>query len=405
MGAMYFESHPIVGILSVLVMLAGTFMVLLAPRLSRLPTGSYRRLALSYFLITRVGLFLAIFVIIGHPAGCDKHYWSLHGTSALDGLLPYIDYPSEYGPLFCYLLAPAFLWLNDILAPVVVFIFFDFLTFLFLHRVTGDWDADRRIASIYLLTPISWFVVVRYGQDESIAAFFLVLLMVLARRGRDSSVSVAAGIGAAATKVLFIPLALPILLARPRRFRVLLIAGAVLGAFYLPFAIRGGNIIEWLPPGGYHGGISLWAFSPSVLVDLGWRATLGSALLIISALVLVTVKGRTMGVVNSVLLVFSALMLASPKAWPWYALLALPLLSMRVAGSAHQREIAFFSVYGFCIVFYFFAVTATKEFNFLPSPALRYMTLGYLAAYHLFLFVTSIRSLAGGRLVPGKEPR
>lgn len=71
---LYFESHPVIGYLSILVMALGAVLVLYTPRINRLFATHHRYFAGGYFLVSRVGLLLFIFVVIGYPAGGDKGY-------------------------------------------------------------------------------------------------------------------------------------------------------------------------------------------------------------------------------------------------------------------------------------------------------------------------------------------
>ncbi|MCK4547921.1 MAG: hypothetical protein KAW17_10825 [Candidatus Eisenbacteria sp.] len=389
---MYFDSHPVIGLLSVLVMLLGSCLVLAAPLVNRMFARSHALFAALFFLLTRVGFFVIIFIVIGYPAGPDKAAWKTHGTSALEGLLPYVDYPSAYGPFFSYLLAPAFLFLHPYVAPVVVFILFDFLTFVFLHRVGENPEFNRKVATLYLITPLSWFVVVRYGQDEAIGAFFVVLMLILAGQRRENVLPLLAGFAVAFTKVLFFLPALPILLNRTGRLRACLIAAGVAVGCYLPFEVLGGDVFQWRPRVGSFGGPSIWSVFWLIGMAHWWLASIVFVALLASLVGLVVLRVQRMGVVNSVLLLYSGFMLTSPKAQFPYVLLVLPFLCIRVASSERRAELVFLSIYSFLMVFCFYIVRSVRWQPFSLPWLLAICTVLLITAYHSFLLVATLRS-------------
>jgi hypothetical protein len=390
-----------VGLAPVLVILAGSALVAVLPRIDRILSRSYVLGSAGFFILTRIVLLVIIMQVSGRATGPDNVCWVLHGQSALAGRIPYVDYHSEYGPAFAYMLVPAFRFLSASIAPAAAFILFDLFTFVLLHWVRVDRVFSRKVATLYLITPISWLMVVRFGQDESIGAFFVVLILILARKGPQVLLPIVAAAATACTKVLFLLPALPVILNSERPVRAVLIMFLAVVVFFAPFLLMGGGIFKWTPPEGQFAGPSIWqalSFRPS-LGDYGVRASLAygriahAVSIVTCALLvaLVVVRGRRLGIVNGVLVLFAGLMLTTAKAWPHYALLVLPLLCLRVRSFGGRREGLFFAFYGFLLLTYFP--------NWVGLSA-EVLTAKWLAAHasviaivgcHIYLLVTSIR--------------
>lgn len=404
----YFVTRPWIGLLSTLLMLLGAAAVLAAPAVRRKAGRAYVPLAAAVYLATRIGLLLAILRVLGRPSGPDKLYWAAVGSSALKGLLPYIDFRCVQGPLFPYLLAPAFLFFDALLAPIVVFILFDLLAFLALHWVAEDVDTSRQVAVLYLVTPLSWFMVVRYGQDEGIAAFFAVLLLILARTRRDWLVGLVAGLATAATKVLLVITVVPILMQGQHRARALVVAATVLLSCYLPFLSMGADTVQWRPAPHDFYGPNVWA-AFGLGRKVPWPVVMAASNAVGGILgLLVLWRARRMGVVNAVLLLYSGLMLTIPKAGEPYGLFVLPFLCLRVAQSGKRSELAFFSVYSFFMVFNYDILSIGHH----PLWSLPWFasagTSVAIVAYNAYLLVTSLRAAwaredaAGASAGPGR---
>jgi len=362
-GSEYFQTNQLIGYLSVLVMMLGALTVLAAPRFSRLSTRWYLALVATFFLITRVGLLVIIGYLLDHGGGPDKDYWALHGESALKGLLPFVDYESGQGPLFSYLIAPAFLLFDKFVAPVIVFIVFDLLTFIFLHWLPESRSVARGIASLYLLSPISWFLVVRYGQDESIGAFLIVLLQILLKRGRENLIPILAGLG------------------------------IILVVTYLPFVGLGGDLLNWIPSSRQWRGPSIWQ-ALGISADTYWQMAIVVFLAVTAILTaLVVFRTRRLGITGGILLLYSGMMITSPKAWYCYALLVLPQLCMRVTKDARKQELILFSAYSFALIFYAYICPGLQHQTVSAQHLLARGTVVFIFGYHCYLLVSCLRPL------------
>lgn len=357
MESWYPAGDPAVPALMLLGLLAGSCLPLVLLRLNRAraPTPTRNAALAVVALTTRFGFLLVILTVLGRAAGPDKAAWALHGTGALEGLLPYLDYPSVYGPFFSYVLAPGCRLLGPAAGPVVTFIVFDLLTVFLLLRATSDRELNWRAAWLYAASPLSWYFVVRLGQDEAIGAFFVVVLLLAARAKRDWILAVTAGLAAAVTKVLFLLAAFPVAFARRHRLRNCILAPVVLAACCLPFALAGGNVMQWAERLNRYGGPSRWYFTgPSlwqVLRDFGAEPdrllTLVVFLLAMSSIVVfVCVRGHRAGVVPSAVMIYAGYMLTAPGVACDHQLLFLPFLCLWIGRSRKRHDLALFSVYG-----------------------------------------------------------
>lgn len=401
-GSEYLQSHPVLEVASILVMLAGAVLVLAAGRINFGSTRSYVVGSISFFVITRIVLLIVVVKLAGHATGPDSMRWTLYGQAVLEGRLPYVDFPNPYGPLLPYLLSAAFLFLGRAVAPVVVFVVFDALTFGALHLVTRDRLLNRKVATLYLVAPVSWLMVVRFGQDEAIGSFFVVVMLILVRKGRNILLPLAGALGVACTKVLFLLPVLPIISRSTRPARAVPILALALSACYLPFWVLGGDVFAWAPRVGQFGGPSIWQ-AATLRPDLNlmgvvasltyWRvANTISIAAVIGLAVYFVARARRVGIVNGVLLLYSGLMLTTTEAWPHYALLVLPLLCLRVASSARQREVVFLAGYSFLMVFYFYIWVGLSAEVLSIRWLAAHATVVAAVLCHCYLLSTSLRA-------------
>lgn len=374
------------------VMVFGAALVLCAPWIVRAFKRRYWLFVAGAFAILRVGPLVLIHLVLRHPSGPDKLAWALHGKSALRGLLPYLDYRSEYCPLFSYVIAPFFLIFNEQMAPVVAFLFFDLLAILVLLRLERRLALGRLVTTLYLLSPISWFMIVRYGQDEVIGAFFVGLMLMLSLTWSGAALGLLAGIGTVATKLLFLVPAFPILLSARRRVWGFVTAGAVILLCYAPFLNLGSGLIQWAPRRGSWIGASPWMAAGADSGTLWLAAQVISMTVMCALAVVVALRINRLGPVNAGIVLYSGLMLVSPRVWYTYALLILPLLCIRVARSRSRRELVLFALYGLVAVAHFSAYRLWRSgVHSGPNPVVRLVSLAG-AAYHCYLLVTSLRS-------------
>jgi hypothetical protein len=174
------------------------------------------------FLVTRVGAHLVVFHVFRY-AGCDDllRVWAPMGRAVLAGSDPGAYADNFYGPLFpCFAaigLAPS----GGRYAPGadLAFVAADAATLWLVGRAARrrlPETTSRRLVLAVALSPLLWLGVTALSQDEALSAFFLLLVLDFADRGRGLAAAATAALGALCTKALFPLWALPVLLASSR---------------------------------------------------------------------------------------------------------------------------------------------------------------------------------------------
>jgi len=236
MGTDYFRLHPWIGLLSNLPVLAGVAaMLLLALPIFRRRLAEHPVVFIGgLFVVTRL-LFLALVVgTLGHVSLDLTTYFETQGRAVLSGALPYRDFACSYAPLFPCVVAPAVMTPWPVLAIFLTFIAFDLAAVVAVAKGADDADEGMRAAWLYTAAPISWYFLVRYGQDEALAAALLAWAAVFLRNGGERTAGFVLGLGFALTKFTF-GLAVPPfgLAARSRRQFVLAVAVPIVVVFGL----------------------------------------------------------------------------------------------------------------------------------------------------------------------------
>jgi len=141
------------------------------------------------------------------------------GHAILKGKIPFKDDSGLWSThlfLFPYLLSLSYiLFANIYFAPVILFILFDFGTLLLVQRVF-----DKRLALLYTVLPISWFVTVFLYQEEVILSFFLLLTYYFIKNNKELHSSLSFTLGGLLTKVHFLLFGFPIFLLLTRRAKI-----------------------------------------------------------------------------------------------------------------------------------------------------------------------------------------
>jgi hypothetical protein len=201
-------------------------------RLRTLTRTSFDRTITLAFVISRLAVFIGIFLVLRiAPRGdIPAFYWG-ESNAVLAHLLPYRDFLSSYAPLHPYLDAVAILIWHSPLAIILLAICaeaFVLPLWLSVGRVFLN-ERDVRSASLlYLTSVISLHFVAIDGQDNVIIALSLVLALFFIHRSRFFASGAAVGI--AFTTVKFLPLLyMPIFVTLvPRRWRWLAGAAAII---------------------------------------------------------------------------------------------------------------------------------------------------------------------------------
>jgi hypothetical protein len=352
MGTEYFRLHPWIGLLSNAPVLlgAGLMLLLLCARFRAVLDRRPAALLIPLFLATRV-VFLGLVVgLLGHVSLDLTTYFEAQGQAVLEGKLPYRDFGSSYAPLFPFLIAPALLTPWPVVAIFLFFVVCDALTLLLLARHSGpDTPHERgvalRAAWLYAAAPVTWYFLVRYGQDEALSALILVAAFTLAARRRETAAALLLGLGFCATKFTFGIFMVPFWLASRRR-------GTFLAAAALPVVVVFGAALV--------AGLPVWRPLLGETVELGfgpsvWRLpvlftplVLGRWAGVVLALALLglwgwmstrTPRPDTSHVPALLILTGGVFLLLSPKVLPMYVTPFWPFVALWLARNGTRRDI------------------------------------------------------------------
>lgn len=325
------SSPPVLGALVLL--------LLLHPGVRRRLEAHYPLLIVLGFIVTRIGMYLLVYVIMGYkgesgdiqsPAGG----WFISGTSVLAGQIPYRDFFSNYSVLFSYLMSLPYMISKDPTSVVLLFIAFDVACLFLLRRVVADFlgkAAAFNAVLIYTFTPLSWFICVRYAQDEIVFAFFALLAIHLWQRKSYDLSALVLGLGFCFTKFMFGLVMLPFLFIGPFILRRAAIMALVVVGVNLPFALAGANVFSPITNQvGSLNGRGIWqtfnCFFPNTLTPMllnDVASVLILAALGVSAWAIIRRKINPSD--GSLVFLLWAIAL-SPKTYPFYMLSYLPML-------------------------------------------------------------------------------
>jgi hypothetical protein len=341
MGTEYFRLHPVIGILSNAPVVAGALalLLLLSPaferRLERAPAAWIG----GAFLLTRVAFLLFVVVQMRHVSLDLGTYFETQGWAVLHGGVPYRDFGSSYAPLFPYLMALPSL----VRGPLPFFVFFaacDLVALLAVMRATKP--SAARAGWIYAAAPVTWYFLVRYGQDEALASAFLALAFLLWRFDREVFAALILGFGFAATKFTFAIFLPPFVLAARRPFRFALVLAATALVLFVPFLALG--VPVWRPftaeSAGLGFGPSLWRL-PIVFTPFtaGWPITLLLALALLLVWVVPPAVGRRPALERHLLLTGCVFLVFSPKVMPMYVTPFWPFAAIWLSRSRRRGDI------------------------------------------------------------------
>jgi hypothetical protein len=224
--------------------IAALVVTLLAVRsktLGSLPIRSFARLAWVSLVLTRVSVFVFLYLILGYavPSDVPAAYYP-EAKAALAGKLVYRDFFSTYAPLFPYICAiPVKFW--DSTKSIVLFaIVVELVSLPVWVKVLASQFSDRTIRTaliLYVFSPLLMSTVAIAGQNHVWISPFLAGGLYLLKKRRDLWAGVLLGLCVVSTKfmaLIFVPV-LWLLARRPKPFLVgvTVMSGAVLGAFRL----------------------------------------------------------------------------------------------------------------------------------------------------------------------------
>lgn len=153
-------------------------------------------------------LFLGVYLIAPdiNQTSDANHFYLTQTLFFLDGKLPYRDYHSSYSPLFPVLLAPLVkLWPTAGAVVLLMGVLDVLLVGLYLWRGRVQHDPSRwQVAFLYTFSPLVIYWTTLTGYNSVIIAFFGLLGLVLAERGRQVWSGVAAAFGFLFSKLLMV---------------------------------------------------------------------------------------------------------------------------------------------------------------------------------------------------------
>ncbi len=317
---------------------------------------SFDRLAIASFLVSRWGLYLAIFVVAHIAPHGDVSIYVEEATAVLHGQLPYRDFLSSYAPLHCFLDAGLMrLWFTP--KVIIVFAIFAecFLVPLWLRMAREFFvERDVRIGTLlYLTSALSVQFVTVDGQDNVAVALLFGLCLFLILRSRLVASGFAIGAGISIFK--FLPL-----LYLPMFLRVVKSPFKWIAGIAIPVAIVYGaalaqhlNILMPLSRESYR-----TANCIPYLVEALFGITVSSAvwngllLLVLGVVLVVTLQAMqaapqtarmrilTLGIAAVTLVILSI----PKKSWPPYFLLALFPVCLLIAPLS-RGKIALFAAF------------------------------------------------------------
>ena len=210
--------------------------------------GAFLRSCVILWLITRVDLFLTVFVFAGYEVTSDvPTYYYEPAKCVLAGQLPYRDFSTSYGPLFPYVAAAAVSVWDSPKAILLLAMAFEAGALLLWRRVaerTLPTETVRMGMLLYLCNPVAILNVAVAGQNQVWVSCLLAAAFALTLLRRDWLAGFLIGVSVVAVKLLglmFVPYWWLVSRAR-RQFSFGLVLALALGL--LPFWFAGADILR-----------------------------------------------------------------------------------------------------------------------------------------------------------------
>jgi hypothetical protein len=333
-------------------------------RLRALPRQSFERLITVAFVVSRVALWLLVFVVLRITARGDITIYVDEAGKNLQHLVPYIDFASSYAPLHSYMDA---LLLGTFHTPIALILFAigveAFLLPLW-FRVGRSFLSDREVrtaAILYLTSAVSLQFVAIDGQDNIIIAVLLVLSLLLVQQRRAFSSGVATGVGIALLKFLPLLYVPAFFLAIQRRWRWVAGLGVVIALSYGGFLLLHPQA-SLLQPLAREGKLKtpgdlpylIEAISGISVPSFVWNGLLLLLLAFVFVLIAKVCHRATIAVcLRALTFGFPALtlmlMLFAKKSWPPYLMLVLFPVCLLLS-QASRLKTALFALFGVVVL-------------------------------------------------------
>jgi hypothetical protein len=331
----------------------------------------FDRLLSASFAGSRLVIFGLVFLVLRiAPRGDVPAYYFEQAQWVSRGLLPYRDFLSSYAPLHPYLDAGLISLWHTPLAIMLFSVLAELVLLPLWMRAGREFlpERDLRMAALlYLASPVSLQFVAIDGQDNVAIAVLIALGLLLTLRSRVAGAGAALGASVAAIKFLPLLYAPAFFASVPKRWRLLLGAGAVCAMVYGGFALMHAPILQPLAAEGDLPYVIETIFG----VMLPARLTDGCLLLVLLAVFAAVARAAyraeigarmralTFGMAAATL----ALLLLSKKSWPPYLMLALFPVCLLVRGEPASRARNGMRVAGFAV----FSVIAVVEHSYWSS--------------------------------------
>ncbi|MCZ6835700.1 MAG: hypothetical protein O7G85_08000, partial [Planctomycetota bacterium] len=188
-----------------LVCVTTTILLLKHPKPFAIENKSFDRLALLVTLISRVGLFAGLYLVMDFKVGSDVGgYYFPEGQAVLEGQMVYRDIKTSYSPLFPYLMAGILLIWNSAKAIVLSMIPIELISiplWLGVSRRYFSEQTTRTATILYVLSPVPLLNIAMNGQNQVWISLFLVIALWLLAR-KDFASGFLFGISLALIKLL-----------------------------------------------------------------------------------------------------------------------------------------------------------------------------------------------------------
>ena len=325
--------------------------VLLCPSqlLQRITNVAFWRWALGVAIVSRLGVFLALYVILGQSVRMDvSAYYLPQAQAALSGQLPYRDFVSSYGPLFPYVSAIAVWFWPSAKAIVLLTILLEIISvpiWVGVGRRLVSENAVRIAAVLYLTNPLVILYSPVLGYNQAWISLCLAGAIWLLLRQRNLLSGLAMGASIVAVKILGI-IFVPVLALTARRRLIwcvsLLLASSVV---YAPLLAMHVDILQ---PIRTESALTTSGNLPYLLTAVGiqtsgtagaiWTAVLLAGM---AAVFLPAAWRHRQEPVKIVLpflgLVFMTFMILSRKAYPQYLVTCMFALCLAAAEQARSK--------------------------------------------------------------------
>jgi hypothetical protein len=184
-----------------------------------LTVAKFNIVAMTIFAISRLGLFVLIFLVLRIPPHSDVNVYYGEAHEVLHGEIPLVNFASAYGPLFDYISAAIVVCWNSPVALVLLSVGLEFCAFPIWMRVGRKAFTEtqtRQAAALYVANPLAISSVVITGQNHVGLSLFLALSLLALMHDRNARSGLWLGLSIVAIKFLSL-LFMPILFLASKR--------------------------------------------------------------------------------------------------------------------------------------------------------------------------------------------